>query len=102
MGLRALIGNGRQHNAFQQPTPVRGDHQSPGALRRDLRPGFHGPVQITDFPGAPARHTPADRGPSPPMRRLVDLLQLLRGIEGSAYAWSDPVMLSDEVVVLAF
>src|SRR6266851_5367566 len=41
-------------------------------------------------------------GPSPPMRRLADMLQLLRGIEGSAYAWSDPVMLSDQVVVLAF
>jgi len=36
------------------------------------------------------------------MRRLAELLQLLRGIEGSAYAWSEPVMLSDEVVVLAF
>src|SRR6267378_6407098 len=33
-------------------------------------------------------------GPRPPMRRLAELLQLLRGIEGTAYAWSDPVMLS--------
>src|SRR5712691_8174702 len=41
-------------------------------------------------------------GPPPPMRRLAELLQLLPGIEGSAYAWSEPVMLSDEVVVLAF
>src|SRR5712691_12437167 len=41
-------------------------------------------------------------GPPPPMRRLAELLRLLRGIEGSSYAWSDPVMLSDEVVVLAF
>jgi hypothetical protein len=41
-------------------------------------------------------------GPPPPMRRLVDLLQLLSGIEGSPYAWSDPVMLSDEVIVLSF
>src|SRR5258708_11176579 len=41
-------------------------------------------------------------GPPPPMRRLAELLQLLRGIEGSPYAWSEPVMLSDEVVVLAF
>ena len=41
-------------------------------------------------------------GPPPPMRRLAELLRLLHGIEGSAYAWSDPVMLSDEVVVLAF
>jgi len=41
-------------------------------------------------------------GPPPPMRRLAELLQLLRGIDGSAYSWTEPVMLSDEVVVLAF
>src|SRR3979490_632282 len=41
-------------------------------------------------------------GPEPPMRRLAELLQLLSEIEGSPYVWSHPVMLSDEVVVLAF
>jgi hypothetical protein len=41
-------------------------------------------------------------GPGRPMRRLAELLQLLSEAESSAYAWSDPVMLSDEVVVLAF
>ena len=41
-------------------------------------------------------------GPESPMRRLADLLQLLRDTDSSAYAWSEPVMLSDEVVVLAF
>ncbi len=41
-------------------------------------------------------------GPEPPMRRLAELLQLLSDTDSSAYAWSDPVMLSDEVVVLAF
>jgi hypothetical protein len=41
-------------------------------------------------------------GPRPPMRRLAELLQLLRNTEAGGYAWSDPVMLSDEVVVLAF
>ncbi len=41
-------------------------------------------------------------GPEPPMRRLAELLQLLSDAESSVYAWSDPVMLSDEVVVLAF
>lgn len=41
-------------------------------------------------------------GPRPPMRRLAELLQLLRDTKASGYAWSDPVMLSDEVVVLAF
>src|SRR3981081_1449216 len=35
-------------------------------------------------------------GPPPPMRRLAELLQLLRGIDGSAYTLSDPVMLHDE------
>jgi hypothetical protein len=41
-------------------------------------------------------------GPETPMRRLAELLQLLRGAQSAAYTWSDPVMLSDEVVVLAF
>jgi hypothetical protein len=41
-------------------------------------------------------------GPQPPMKRLAELLQLLRDADGSTYAWSDPVMLSDEVAVLAF
>jgi len=41
-------------------------------------------------------------GPQPPMQRLAELLQLLSGSGSSSYEWSDPVMLSDEVVVLAF
>jgi hypothetical protein len=41
-------------------------------------------------------------GPQSPMRRLADMLQLLSRAGDSAYAWSQPVMLSDEVVVLAF
>jgi hypothetical protein len=41
-------------------------------------------------------------GPEPPMRRLADVLQLLSGSHPRTYTWTDPVMLSDEVVVLAF
>jgi hypothetical protein len=41
-------------------------------------------------------------GPRPPMKRLAELLQLLRQNDAAGYAWSDPIMLSDEVVVLAF
>jgi hypothetical protein len=41
-------------------------------------------------------------GPQPPMRRLADVLQLLSGSHPRTYTWTDPVMLSDEVVVLAF
>jgi hypothetical protein len=41
-------------------------------------------------------------GPESPMRRLAEMLQLLSGSEPATYAWTDPVMLSDEVVILAF
>ncbi len=41
-------------------------------------------------------------GPQPPMRRLAEVLQQLSGARGATYMWSDPVMLSDEVVILAF
>ena len=41
-------------------------------------------------------------GPQTPMRRLADILQMLSGSGSTAYTWTDPVMLSDEVVILAF
>lgn len=41
-------------------------------------------------------------GPQPPLRRLTEMLQLLSETEKSSYAWTDPVMLSDEVVIFAF
>jgi hypothetical protein len=41
-------------------------------------------------------------GPEPPMRRLAEVLQQLSAAQSSTYTWTDPVMLSDEVVVLAF
>src|SRR2546430_15264810 len=41
-------------------------------------------------------------GPESPMRRLAEILQALSGAQASTYTWTDPVMLSDEVVILAF
>src|SRR5258708_33944340 len=41
-------------------------------------------------------------GPSPPMRPLAGLLQLLRGLAGAAYAGTDPARWSAEQFVLAF
>jgi hypothetical protein len=41
-------------------------------------------------------------GPHPPMRRLAEVLQQLRGVKATTYAWTEPVMLSDDVVILAF
>src|ERR1700730_14272739 len=64
--------------------------------------GFTAQYRAQQF-NEPQRDVPfLIEGPETPMRRLAELLQLLSGTESSAYAWSDPVMLSDEVVVLAF
>lgn len=64
--------------------------------------GFTAQYRAQDFQ-QPMRDVPlVIEGPRPPMRRLAELLQLLREAEGSAYAWTDPIMVSDEVVLLAF
>ena len=41
-------------------------------------------------------------GPPQPMRVLLGRLRMLRLRTDGPYAWTDPVMLSDEVVVMAF
>jgi hypothetical protein len=41
-------------------------------------------------------------GPAQPMRRLLEHLRMLRRDGDRPYTWTDPVMLSDEVVVMAF
>src|SRR2546430_12778962 len=41
-------------------------------------------------------------GPQPPMRRLTEVLQQLSETHSLTYAWTDPVMLSDEIVILAY
>ena len=64
--------------------------------------GFTAQYRAQQF-NEPQRDVPLlIEGPQSPMRRLAEVLQLLSGAGDSAYAWSQPVMLSDEVVVLAF
>ena len=41
-------------------------------------------------------------GPARPMQRLMGHLRMLRVRDDGPYSWTDPVMLSDEVVVMAF
>jgi hypothetical protein len=41
-------------------------------------------------------------GPESPLRRLTEMLQLLSDSASASYVWTDPVVLSDEVVVFAF
>ena len=64
--------------------------------------GFTAQYRAQEF-NEPQRDIPfLIEGPQPPMHRLAELLQLLSGSGSPAYEWSNPVMLSDEVVVLAF
>src|SRR6266853_3028489 len=64
--------------------------------------GFTAQYRAQQF-NEPQRDVPLlIEGPEPPMRRLAELLQLLSDAGSAAYAWTDPVMLSDEVVILAF
>jgi len=58
----------------------------------------------TQEPYSPAADVPlVIEGPPDPMRKLLERLRMLRsGNARSAYLWTDPVMLSDEVVVMAF
>ncbi|HEY0830395.1 MAG TPA: hypothetical protein VGE99_04580 [Candidatus Dormibacteraeota bacterium] len=64
--------------------------------------GFTAQYHAQEF-NQPLRDVPLlFEGPHPPMRRLAEMLQLLSGTESATYSWTDPVMLSDDVVILAF
>jgi hypothetical protein len=64
--------------------------------------GFTAQYRAQEF-NAPQRDVPLlFEGPQSPMRRLAELLQALSASTSDSYTWSDPVMLSDEVVILAF
>ena len=59
------------------------------------------------YPGQEAYSASPDiplliEGPAQPMLRLMGRLRMLRERTDGAYSWTDPVMLSDEVVVMAF
>lgn len=41
-------------------------------------------------------------GPADPMRRLASRLRMLASLVRAAHGWTDPVMLTEEVVVMAF
>src|SRR5215472_6938098 len=64
--------------------------------------GFTAQYRAQDFQQAMRDVPLVIEGPPPPMRRLAELLQLLRDAEGNDYSWTDPIVVSDEVVLLAF
>ncbi len=64
--------------------------------------GFTAQYRAQQF-NEPLRDVPLlFEGPEPPMRRLAQMLQMLSSSGSTTYEWTDPVMLSDEVVILAF
>src|SRR5437879_12720067 len=93
-----------ESGSSMRPTPHLGEMTikvpAPFAGISDL--GFTARYRAQHF-NEPLRDVPLlFEGPEPPMRRLAAILQTLRGTKPSTYAWTDPVMLSDEVVILAF
>lgn len=64
--------------------------------------GFTTQYRAQDF-GQPMRDVPVViEGPRSPMQRLVEMLRALTDSSESAYAWTDPILVSDEVALLAF
>ena len=64
--------------------------------------GFTTQYRAQDI-GQPMRDVPVViEGPRPPMKRLLELLRALTESRQSAYSWTDPIMVSDELVLLAF
>ncbi len=64
--------------------------------------GFTAQYRAQEF-NEPQRDVPLlFEGPASPVERLASVLQALRGTESDSYAWTDPVMLADGVVLLAF
>ncbi len=87
-----------------RPTPNLGEMAikvpAPFAGLSDL--GFTAQYRAQSF-NEPQRDVPLlFEGPQPAMRRLAEILQQLSDAHGTSYAWTDPVMLSDEVVILAY
>src|SRR5438046_10731620 len=87
-----------------RPTPRLGEMSikvpAPFAGISDL--GFTAQYRAQQF-NQPQRDVPLlFEGPPPPMERLAGILQLLSGSQSATYAWTDPVMLADGVVILAF
>ena len=87
-----------------RPTPHLGEMTikvpAPFAGISDL--GFTARYRAQHF-NEPQRDVPLlFEGPEPPMRRLAEVLRQLSETNSTTYAWTNPVMLSDEVVILAF
>jgi hypothetical protein len=87
-----------------RPTPRLGEISikvpAPFAGISDL--GFTARYKAQQF-NEPQRDVPLlFEGPETPMRRLAEVLRQLGGTGSATYGWTDPVMLSDEVVIFAF
>jgi hypothetical protein len=87
-----------------RPTPHLGELSikvpAPFAGISDL--GFTAQYRAQQF-NEPQRDVPLlFEGPASPVERLATILQMLSGSSAESYTWTDPVLLADGIVVLAF
>jgi hypothetical protein len=94
----------QESGSSMRPAPHLGEMTikvpAPFAGVNDL--GFTAQYRAQSF-NEPQRDVPLlFEGPPPPMERLAEILQLLSGSQASSYTWTDPVLLGDGVVILAY
>jgi hypothetical protein len=93
-----------ESGSSMRPTPHLGELSikvpAPFAGISDL--GFTAQYRAQQF-NEPQRDVPLlFEGPASPVERLATILQMLSGSSAKSYTWTDPVLLADGVVVLAF
>ena len=93
-----------ESGSSMRPTPNLGEMSikvpAPFAGISDL--GFTAQYRAQRF-NEPQRDVPLlFEGPPPPMERLAEILQALSASSSSSYVWTNPVLLGDGVVVLAY
>src|SRR5213596_2095600 len=93
-----------ESGSSMRPSPHLGEMSikvpAPFAGISDL--GFTAQYRAQQF-NEPQRDVPLlFEGPPPPMERLAEILLQLTETHSTTYLWSAPVMLSDEVVALAY
>src|SRR2546430_14595158 len=87
-----------------RPTPPLGEipFKAPAPFAASSGLGF-APRSHPHHSNEPQRDVPLlFQGPEPPMRRLAEVLRQLSETHSTTYALTNPVMLSDDVVILAF
>jgi hypothetical protein len=94
----------KESDSSMRPTPQLNELtiKVPGPFAGISDLGFTAQYRAQDL-NSPQRDVPlVIEGPAVPVKRLTEMLRLLHDAQHEAYGWTDPIMLADGVVVLAF